>query len=87
MVVARWVTDGESSCTISPAYNSIMNRTDGRLGQVVEDFSRSETQSKADASAENEGLLWVAIVDNCREGDKQINDLLFDIDSDIEVAI
>ena len=75
MVVARWMTDGEPRCTIgrvSSVYGGVMNKLDGRIGQVVQDFSLLESKSKLDASSESDGILLVAIVVNYKKGDKEL---------------
>ena len=87
LLVARIVSDRQPRCTIgriSPAYNSKMDCLDGRLGQVIQDFSLSETKSKTDASSENDGILLLSLVDNYRRGDEILNTYLIDIDSDEE---
>ena len=87
MIVARWVTDGEVDCTIgrlSPVYKSETDRIHGRLGQVVQDFSLSHSKSKTTASAANDGILLVALIDNYCEGDEILNSYLIDIDSNSE---
>lgn len=87
-MVARIVSDGQPQCTIgrvSDAYNSKLDCLDGRLGQVVQDFSLSETKSKTDASAATDGILLVSIVDAYRKGDEDLNSYLIDIDSDEEI--
>lgn len=80
--------DGQPQCTIgrlSPVYNSKMDLLDGRLGQVVQDFSKSETKSKVNESDKNDGILLVSIVDNYRIGDEILNTYLIDVDSDEEM--
>ena len=87
IVVARLVSDGEILCTVgclSEIYHQSKDLLDGRILQVVDDFSISRSPNKIRYFQAKQGVVLAAIIDKYLPGDGQLNSLLEVVESDSE---
>ena len=85
ILAAVWITDGMDRCIVGyvdPRALAVRHRLEGRLGQVTDLFSMSESSSKNRYSTTHKGVCLVSLIDNYLPGDDLINTYLDAIESD-----
>ena len=85
ILAAVWITDGMDRCVIGyvdPRAMAVRRQLEGRLGQVTELFSHSDSATKNRYSATHQGVCLVALIDNYLPNDDLINTYLDVVESD-----
>lgn len=87
ILAAVWVSTGADRCIVGRLpgkYWDLRHHLEGRLAQVLQFFSNSESIDKHAYSVANKGVFSAVLVDRFVTGDEVINGYLSDIDSDVE---
>ena len=72
ILAAIWVSTGADRCIVGyygAKYKSAFQHMNGRIGQVIDIFSRSESKTKNDYSEAHNGVMLIVIVDRSDSGD------------------
>lgn len=89
-MAAVWITEGMDRCIVGyvdPRAMEVRERLEGRLAQVTELFSLSQSKTKNRYSMAHKGVCLAALVENYLPGDECINSYLDLVDdSDEEEA-
>ena len=84
ILAAIWVSTGADRCIVGycgAKYKGAFQQMNGRLGQVIDIFSRSESKTKNDYSEAHNGVMLIAIIDRSDPGDELLNGYLSHDDS------
>jgi len=86
-LAAIWVTEGENRCIVGhlpEVYNEYKKNLEGRLAQVITNYSSSRDANKIAFSNARDGVCHAILVDKAVPGDEVLDSIVTLVDSDVD---